>query len=71
MSLDSMHKKLNDFYKKNNRFKKIIPQTKKSKDLKGKGLDNVGDLFNKLYYICKEIHNKEKKWFNYKRQKEI
>ena len=41
MSLDSMHKKLNDFYKKNNRFKKIIPQTKKSKDLKGKGLDNV------------------------------
>ena len=44
-----MHKKLNDFYKKINVLINIIPQTKKNKDLKEKGLANVGDLFNKLY----------------------
>ena len=51
MSLDSMHKKLQNFCKKFIEFKNVTPQTKNNEDLKAKVLDNVGDLFNELYYI--------------------
>ena len=36
LSLDSMHKKLNDFYKKFTKLKNVSPQTKTNKDLKEK-----------------------------------
>ena len=36
LSLDSMYKKLNDFYKKFTMFKKLNPQTKEKKYLKEK-----------------------------------
>ena len=36
LSLDSMYKKLNDFYKKSTMFKKLNPQTKEKKYLKEK-----------------------------------
>ena len=36
LSLDSMHKKLNDFYKKFIKLKNVSPQTKTNKDLKEK-----------------------------------
>ena len=53
LSLDSMYKKLNDFKKRFNKLKSVDPQTDKNKALKQKILDNVGDLFNELYYIYK------------------
>ena len=54
LSLDSMHKKLNNFHKKVTKLKSVSPQTKTNEDLKEKVLDNVGDLFNELYYIYKD-----------------
>ena len=73
LSLDSMHKKLKDFHKKFIKFKNVIPQTEANKNLKEKVLDNVGDLFNELYYIYKDKYNeeinsldtKDRKNFNY------
>ena len=57
LSLDSMHKKLNDFYKKFTMFKKLNPQTKEKENLKKKVKENAGDLFNELYYIYKERYS--------------
>ena len=73
LSLDSMHKKLKDFHKKFTKLKNVIPQTEANKNLKEKVLDNVGDLFNELYYIYKDKYNeeinsldtKDRKNFNY------
>ena len=59
LSLDSMHKKLNDFHKKFTKLKNVSPQTKTNENLKEKVLDNVGDLFNELYYIYKDKYNEE------------
>ena len=50
LSLNSMHKKLKLFHKKFTNLKNVIPQTEANKNLKEKVLDNVGDLFNELYY---------------------
>ena len=60
LSLDSMYKKLNDFNKKINKLKAVDPQTDENKVLQPKVLDNVGDLFNELYYIYKDKYNEEK-----------
>ena len=49
-SLDSMHKKLNDFPKKFTGSKNVSPQTKTNGHLKEKVLYNGGDLFNDFYY---------------------
>ena len=54
-----MYKKLNDL-KKINKLKAVDPQTNENKVLKPKVLDNVGDLFNDLYYIYKDKYNEEK-----------
>ena len=40
--------------KKINNFKVVDPQTDENKVLQPKVLDNVGDLFNELYYIYNE-----------------
>ena len=45
MSLDSMYKKLNEFYEKFTRIKNVSPQTH-NEDLKAKALENAEDLFN-------------------------
>ena len=60
LSLDSMHKKLNDFKNIFNKLKTLNPQTHENKALQPKVLDNVGDLLNELYYIYKDKYNKEK-----------
>ena len=60
ISLDSMHKRLQDFNKKFDEVKKVSPQIKKNKDLKTKVLDNAGDLFSELYYVYKEKYEKKK-----------
>ena len=57
--LDSMHKKLKDFHKKLTKLKNVFPQTEANKNLKEKVSDNVGDLFNELYYIYKDKCNEE------------
>ena len=59
LSLGSMYKKLNDFHKKFAKLKNVSPQTKTNENLKEKVLDNVGDLFNELYYIYKDKYNEE------------
>ena len=61
-----MHRKLNDFHKKFTELKKFPSQTKENEDLKEKVLDNVGDLFNELYYIYKERYKEEKDALNKK-----
>ena len=69
LSLDSMFKKLNDFKKGFNKLKTVDPQTNENKALRPKVLDNVGDLFNELYYIYKDKYNEEKEGLNTKKQK--
>ena len=64
-----MHKKLNDFKKRFNKLKAVDPQTDENKVLKPKVLDNVGDLFNELYYIYKDKYNEEKDGLNTKNKK--
>ena len=57
------------FFKKNNKFKTATPQTNGNKVLKLNILDNVGDLFNDLYYIYKDKYNKGKYGLNTKDKK--
>ena len=54
LPLDSMHKKLENFHKKFNKLKNVIPRTKENKRLKNKVLINVGNLYNDFYYIYKK-----------------
>ena len=65
-----MYKKLNDFSKKIDKLKTVDPQTDENKVLKSKVLDNVGDLFNELYYIYKGKYNEEKDGLNTKNKKQ-
>ena len=69
LSFDSIYKRLTDFQKRFNKLKIVNPQADE-KNLKAKVLDDVGDLFDELYYIYKDKYN-EKKWFKYKKQKQI
>ena len=70
LSLDSMYKKLNDSLK-NKKLKAVNPQTDENKVLKPKVLDNVGELFNDLYYIYKDQNNEEKDDLNRKNKKKV
>ena len=67
--LDSMFKKLNDFKKRFNKLKTVDPQADENKPFKPKVLDNVGGLFNELYYIYKDKYKKEKDGLNTKNKK--
>ena len=49
--------------------KLLIPQTNENNILKPKVLDNVGNLFNDLYYIYKDKYNEEKDGLNTKEKK--
>ena len=71
ISLDSMHKRLNDFHKKLIKLESVNLQTEANNDLKAKVLDNAGDIFNELYYICKEKYEKEKDVLNEKDTKKF
>ena len=64
-----MHKKLNDFKKRFNKFKVVNSHSDENKVLQPKVLDNVGDLFNELYYIYKDKYNEEKDGLNIKNKK--
>ena len=50
-------------------FKTADPQTDQNKILKSKVLNNVGDLFNELYYIYKDKYNEEKDGLDTKNKK--
>ena len=50
--------------------KNVTPKADENKDLQKKVLNDVGDIFNELYYIYKDKYN-EKKWFEDKTHKEI
>ena len=54
-----MYKKLSDFLKKFNKLKAVDPETNENIVLKPKSLNNVGDLFNELYYIYKDKYNEK------------
>ena len=60
ISLDSLHKRLNDFHKKLIKLKGINPQTKANEDLKAKVLDSAEDIVNEIYYIYKEKYEEKK-----------
>ena len=55
--------------------KNVTPQTEADKNLKEKVLNDVGDLFNELYYILKDKYNEkmdglsaeDRKEFHYKK----
>ena len=49
-----MHTKLSEFRKKIIKLKDVNPQAEANKDLKTKLLENAGDIFNEMYYICKK-----------------
>ena len=51
--------------------KNVTPQTEANKNLKEKALNDVGDLFNELYYILKDKYNEKNGWLNPRRQKII
>ena len=67
LSLDSMHKKLENFHKKFNKLKNVIPRTKENKRLKNKVLINVGNLYNDFYYIYKKQTRQRNKQFGYRK----
>ena len=69
--LDSMYKKLNDFKRRFNRLKTVNPQTDNNEVLKQKVLDDVGYLFNKLYYIYKDKYSEEKDGLNTRNKKNL
>ena len=60
LSFDTKYKRLNDFQKRFNMLKNVTPQTDKNKNLQEKVLNDIGDLFNELYYIYKDKYNEEK-----------
>ena len=60
---------INDFKKRFNRIETVNPQTDENKNLQKKVLDNVGDLFNELYYVYKGKHSEEKDSLNKKDKK--
>ena len=55
-----MHKILNDFQKIFNILKNVTPEANKNRDLQEKVLNDVGDLFNEVYYICKDKYKEQK-----------
>ena len=57
------------FLKKFNKLKAVNPQADENTVLKPNVLDNVGDLFNELYYIYKDKYNEEKDGLNTKDKK--
>ena len=67
LSLDSMHKKLENFHKKFNKLKNVIPRTKENKRLKNKVLINVGNLYNDFYYIYKKQTRQRNKQFGHRK----
>ena len=69
LSLDSMHKNLKNFHKKFTNLKNVTPRKEVNKNLKEKVLEDVGDLFNELYYIYKDQYNKEINNLNTKNKK--
>ena len=64
-----LKKDKNLIYNSQHSFTKDIDETDKNKVLKPKVLDNVGDLFNELYYIYKDKYNEEKDGLNTKNKK--
>ena len=71
ISLDPVHKRLNDFHKKFTKLEGNNPQTKANEDLKAKFLNNAGDIFGELHYIDKEKYEEEKDALNEKDTKKF
>ena len=71
LPVDSMYKRLNEFKKRFNKFKTLNPQTDKNKNLQEKALDDVGDLFNELYYIYIDKYNEEEYGLNSRDRKKF
>ena len=71
LPVDSMYKRLNEFKKRFNKFKTLNPQTDKNKNLQEKALDDVGDLFNELYYIQIDKYNEEEYGLNSRDRKKF
>ena len=66
-----MHKKVTDFRKRFNRLKTVKPKTDENKNQQEKVLDDVGDLFNELYYVYKDKYSEEKDGLNARNKKKL
>ena len=56
------------YHKKFISLKNLTPRTENNKKLKQEVLINAGDIYNALYDIYKNKHNKKNKQLNYKKQ---
>ena len=70
LSLNSMHKKLENFHKEFTDLKNVTSRTEANKDLK-KVLNDARDLFNDLYDIYKDKYNEEENILNTKDKKNL
>ena len=66
-----MYKRLNDFQTRFNKLKIVNPQTDENENLQEKVLNDIGDLFNQLYYIYKDKYNEEKMFERQKTQRNL
>ena len=58
LSLDSMFNLMIEYHKKITSLNNLVLRKENNKELKQEVLNNVGDIYNKLYYICKNKYNK-------------
>ena len=59
LSLDSMFNLMKEYHKKFNNLNKLKTRTKDNEKRKEEVLNNVGDIYNKLYDIYKRKYNKK------------
>ena len=59
LSLDSMFNLMREYHKKFTSLNNLVPQTENNKKLKQEVLINAGDIYNELYHIYKNKHNKK------------
>ena len=71
LSLDSMYKKLNKFNDEIIGLKNVASRKKEKKELMHKVLFNAENLYNELYYIYKDKHNKEINSLDTKNKKKL
>ena len=71
LSLDSMFNLMKEYHKRFNSLNNLKTRTKNNEKRKQEVLTNVGDIYNKLYYIYKSKYNKKIDSLNAKNKKKL
>ena len=50
---------MREYHKKSTSLKNLVPRTKNNKELKQEVIVNASNIYNELYYICKNKYNKK------------